>query len=469
MSCTITKTDELQVDDLHNEEQPSDCPMSSRAALISGSVISLIDQIVVSGCTFLTMYLVSHNCTKTQVGAFALAATVVNFTRTVQERIIAAPYLAFVYHPLFSRRSFRGSSFVHQAVFSVAVTTLVLATVAIGWWLNLESPLLYLTASLAITIPLMLVRDQIRAVSAADFQFVSQLMLDLAVGVSQISAFLVLVWIGRFSIASVNVAIGLACLLPALVWFFTHRQLLEVDRTKLLSDWNHNWRYSRWLVGARVLGIFGYLAIPWMVAYFLDNSATGAFAVCSSLVGISLMFVTGLNNLFQPRTIRELQRSGIKGMNRTLVESILIVTGVLTTISIGFAFFGSFALATLFGAAYREYGNVAFLLSLSTLSVSFSVLFGNGLAALGNSREYFWGEFACCVCSVTAAIVLIPIWGLAGAAGSLILGGMGASLVTGLTLIRAIKHYSPIRRVPEVNLPPQVPSPFHQGRAKGEG
>ena len=95
----------------------------------------------------------------------------------------------------------------------------------------------------------------------------------------------------------------------------------------------------------------------------------------------------------------------------------------------------------LFGPSYGAYGHIAFLLSLSTLSVSFSVLFGNGLAALGNSRQYFWGEFACCFVAVGSAAVLIPWWGLAGAAQALILGGIAASLVTGLTLLSAISHY----------------------------
>ena len=130
-------------------------------------------------------------------------------------------------------------------------------------------------------------------------------------------------------------------------------------------------------------------------------------------------------------------------MKSTLVESIVIIASVLCLISLGFAFFGDRVLGLLFGPVYGCYGHIAFLLSLSTLSVSFSVLFGNGLAALGNSRQYFWGEFACCLMSVGTAAVLIPRWGLAGAAESLILGGLAASVVTGITLARAISLFNP--------------------------
>jgi O-antigen/teichoic acid export membrane protein len=447
MNCTISPAEVDHIGGLQSALPTDVSAPSDRKSLLSRGLISLFDQIVVSGCTFFTMYLVSQNCSKADVGTFALAATVINFIRTVQERAIAAPYLAFAYQPGFKRNSFRGSSFMHQGVLSFVVAILAIAAVGVGWGLGVSSPILAVVASLVVTLPLLMIRDQIRAISAANFEFIPQLVLDIAVGFVQFGGLFFLAWANQFSIAYVYVALGLACAIPCLAWFWQHRASLEIDRTSLLSDWNHNWRYSRWLVGARVLGIFGYLAVPWIVAYFLDKSETGAFAVCSSLVGISLMFVTGLNNLFQPRTIRELHRSGMRGMKSTLVESIVVVSGVLCAISIGFALFGDIVLELLFGPAYRSYGHIAFLLSLSTLTVSFSVLFGNGLAALGNSRQYFWGEFACCAVSVSSAALLIPWLGLAGAAQSLIFGGIAASVVTGLTLVRAIPLYEPSEAV----------------------
>jgi O-antigen/teichoic acid export membrane protein len=301
-----------------------------------------------------------------------------------------------------------------------------------------------------LTIPLLMLRDQIRAISAANFEFSRQLLLDIAIAIIQFGTLLLLAKNNQFSIVNVYVVMGVACLIPSFVWLWLHRQILEIDRFKIVSDWNNNWQYSRWLVGARVVGIFGYLIVPWMVAYFLDNAATGAFAVCSSLVGISLMFVTGLNNFLQPRTIREFHRSGVAGLRAMLIESIVIVSGVLALISVVLALFGNDLLGILFGSNFASYGHLAFLLSLSMLSVSFSILFGNGLAALGNSRHYFWGEFACCAVSVSSAAILIPLWGLTGAAQSLIFGGIASSVVTGITLARAMTLFETSNQDPLV-------------------
>ena len=65
----------------------------------------------------------------------------------------------------------------------------------------------------------------------------------------------------------------------------------------------------------------------------------------------------------------------------------------------------------------------------------------NGLTALKNAKDFFWGEISCCVTSIFAAVFLIPIYGLNGAAVSHILGGLAATVVTGLTLLRGVRSH----------------------------
>ncbi len=417
----------------------------NRLELLFQLSFSLADQVVVSACTFLTMVLISNHCTKEHVGVYALTATIINLMRTVQDRMITAPYLTFAYRPGFDRPTFRGSVFVHQAILASVGTTVILLLALFGLWLGYSPAWMYVFGSTAAALPLTLVRDQIRAMSAASFQIKQQFVFDVAIGASQLFGLMILSWLQHFSIVWVNVMIGLSCVVPNLAWFIAYGRTLDVDQRVVVEDWHNNWEYSRWLVGARVFGMFGYFLVPWLLWYYRGEAATGVFAVCSSLVGISLMFVTGLNNLFQPRTIRELQRNGMRGMLYSIVESIVVIFGILTCISMGFYAFGSYALGYVFGDAYREYGQVAFLLSLSTLVVSLSTLFGNGLAALGNSKEYFWGEFSSCVVSVLAALLLIPLLNLHGAALALALGGAASTLVTGWTLYRGIRKWeSPV-------------------------
>jgi O-antigen/teichoic acid export membrane protein len=416
--------------------------MQKRSELLSQIAISLADQVVVSACSFIAMIAVSRCCTQADVGSYTLVWTVINFMRTVQERMIAAPYLAFAYRPGFDRPTFKGSSFAHQSILGLATVLGAFFAAAYGWSRGLDRDWMVIALSLLIVMPFTLLRDHVRAIAAADFKFKEQLLLDLAVAAIQVLGIFTLYKIHHFSIAWLNVVLGLSCMLPSLLWLFSNRRGIRFDINWITQDWLHNWNYSKWLVGARVIGIFGYVILPWMVWFYLDKDATGAFGVCSSLVGVSFMFVTGLNNLFQPRTIRELQLTGLSGMWRCLLDSIIVVLLILIVISFGFYFFGGYALALIYGSNFGSYGFLTFLLSLSTLSVSLSILFGNGLAALGNSKQYFLGELICCLASVGSALALIPLWGLNGAAISLVIGGFAASVVTGLTLVRSSSSFA---------------------------
>jgi O-antigen/teichoic acid export membrane protein len=145
------------------------------------------------------------------------------------------------------------------------------------------------------------------------------------------------------------------------------------------------------------------------------------------------MFVNGVNNMFQPLTIREMHEKGLPAMLSTLFESILVVVSVLTVFSIAILFFSGEVL-TIYGKQYPTYRLLCFLMSISVCCVSISTLLGNGLAALGVSKGYFWGEIACFTAAVVSACILLPLLGVNGAAIATTLGGVAATVVTAITL-----------------------------------
>ena len=410
-----------------------------RKKLKSG-ILAIADQIVVSAGTFLSVLIICRNCSNEDFGIFSLAWTVIGFLRTVQERMIAAPYLAFTFRPGYDRTSFRGSSIAHQAVFAFLWTGIVLTASIAIWALGYGIGQFVFGLSLAVALLFNLARDEMRSVSYTDFAYLRLLMLDVAVVVTQLLGLLILSWLDAFSITTANLTLGFACVVPFVVWLWLTKSKFTFDARTIASDWFHNWNYSRWLVGARVLGIAPMVVIPWLIAYFEGERGTGVFGVCSSLVGVSLMFVQGTNNLFQPRTVLELQKNGIRGLITAITESIVVVCAALVCISMVFFFCGG-NLLVIFGTQYMAFGFLTFLLSVSTLVVSMSMMMANGLAALKKSKDFFWGEVACCIVSIASAFLLIPFSGLNGAAYAMILGGLAATVVTGLTLSRGIRLF----------------------------
>jgi O-antigen/teichoic acid export membrane protein len=269
-----------------------------------------------------------------------------------------------------------------------------------------------------------------RAVCTADSQFETLLGIDICIVATQMVGIMAMFFFGNVTLARVNGILGISCLIPLVYWFFRSKASFVFERSRIASDWHHNWSYSRWLVVARMFGIAPFFLIPWFVALQLGIETAGVFGNCMSLVGLSQMFVTGVNNMFQPKTVRELHRSGTKGMFSCIQLTLFTILPVLFLVSIAFFFLGDFALGLIFGDYYAAYGWIAFLMSVSTLAMTCSVICGNGLAALGASKEYFRGEFVGSIVSIVFALLLVPKIGLQGAPVALILGGIVSSFTT---------------------------------------
>jgi O-antigen/teichoic acid export membrane protein len=107
---------------------------------------------------------------------------------------------------------------------------------------------------------------------------------------------------------------------------------------------------------------------------------------------------------------------------------------ILLLIVLLFSFAGGWLLGTIYGPAYAVYGPVTAVLSAGMLVITVSIACSNGLAALGRSKEYFAGEVSYCILSIAGALLLIPIWGLIGAATALLIGSVAASSITACIL-----------------------------------
>ena len=414
--------------------------MGEGSKRLKNGFLAIADQIVVSAGTFLSTMLICRNCSDADFGVFSLAWTIIAFLRTIQERMIASPFLAFTFRPAFNRTSFRGSTLAHQAIFSAASTVLVFIAAVAVRVLGFDGGHFLFGLSLGLALWSTLGRDQMRYVSFTDFAMLRLLILDVVVVLSQLIGLVVLIRTDVFSLSVANLVLSFGCLLPIAAWLWMTRSTYVIDNEAVVQDWHHNWSYARWLVVARVFGIAPVVVIPWLIFSFEGDAGTGVFGACTSLVGVSLMFVQGANNLFQPRTMLELQKNGIRGLLTAIGESTGVICAGLICISTVFFFFGNNLLVIL-GTQYVGFGFLTFLLSVSTLVISISTMLSNGLAALKKSKDFFWGEVSYCVVSIVSALVLIPSQGLNGAAYAMILGGLAVTIVTAVRLADGVHNY----------------------------
>jgi len=230
--------------------------------------------------------------------------------------------------------------------------------------------------------------------------------------------------------------IGVAHLLPCAIWILLRPQPFRVIPSELGTDWRESWAYSRWLVVARTLGIASHTLIPWFIAVQFGKIAAGQFGTCLAPVGLTMMFMTGVNNFLQPQSVRAYQVDGLTGLQKSLGQSAAVFLVSLGPVTILLFVLGDRLLDWIYKIDFPHAGLVVFLLSLNLLLVSMTVVAGNGMAALKRSTGFIWGEAAYCIASLGSAIVLISKWGMIGAALALVIGGVVGVLVMTVTLWR---------------------------------
>lgn len=394
------------------------------------AALALADQLVVSGSNFLTMALVANYCTQSEVGVFHLAWILVNFIRTANERTLAAPYMAFVHRDDQDSKTLLGSSLVHQALFAVACCVFLIAFGGISFTLPKLRALGPIVLLLVLSLPWMLLRDHVRAICSAHFQYHVSLAVDCVASLLQVGGILGLAVAGYLTIPRVVMVLGGACLVPAVAWLAVSPREYQIERSAVASHWKQNWGYARWLVLSRSIAIGGNNLIPFLVVFMMDQASAGAFGICTSLVGLSLTFIMGANNFFLPRTVKAYHEVGVDRMMQMIYQAIGVFASALACIVALFLFAGGWLLGRIYGPDYASNGPIISLLSLGYLVISVSIACSNGLAALGKSKEYLVGEVAYCIVAVTLSAALIPAFGLVGAATALLVASCVSSAIT---------------------------------------
>lgn len=388
--------------------------------LLQKSVLSLFDQAIVSGTSFATSIIIGRLCGRSDLGIYALALSVVLFARGIQEQLVIAPYMVYC-----GRRkgaaaaSYAGSSLVHQLIILLATCLCLALLGATGLGPEHMQPIIGL---LLLVAPLMLLREFVRQMSFARLEVAAAIATDALIAVLQLGGLLLLGYWGMLDVRLALVVMAVSCGLATIVWFVGWRRPIEVTLAAVKSDWKHNWIFSRWALASHLLACSTPLVMPWVVAFTDGEEATGILAACSTLVGLSNMFMLGLANFLSPKAAHAFAEGGLPEL-----KSVLRKTGLLFAITLGAAALGGFLLgewvATLvYGPSFSGTGAIIGVLATSLLCNSMSVTCGNGLWAMERPNASFRADVISLVVTVLATALLIPPLGTLGAALALLAG-----------------------------------------------
>jgi O-antigen/teichoic acid export membrane protein len=199
------------------------------SSLLQKSGLSVFDQAVVSGASFVTSVILARSCPREELGVYYLALSVVFFIRGIQEQLVSAPYMIYC-----SRKrgdelaQYAGSSLVHQCTMMALTSAILAGVLLVGGAPAGGNATFWLLVGAA---PLMLLREYIRQLSFAHLEMKAVILLDVSVAVLQLAALFGLSMAGRLNVANTLAVLAIACGLPAIAWFYAKHQPLIIKAT----------------------------------------------------------------------------------------------------------------------------------------------------------------------------------------------------------------------------------------------
>jgi O-antigen/teichoic acid export membrane protein len=400
-----------------------------------GHVAAVSDQVVVSATNFLTNLIVLWNTTQQEFGVYVLAVALLHFLKGLQEQFVASPYSILAQRmDGDDRLHYTGSCLVHQLVSTGVLIAAVALTAAILRFAFAPPQLSLLVVLLLIVVPCFVTREYARRLSFAHFHFRTAAWMDSLIAVTQLAGLWLLAFADKLTLPSVFLWLAVANALGIGFWAWRREIDYQVRISQIRPDWRANWQFGRWAVWTFILGSCVPFFIPWLVAGLRDATVAGQYGACQTLVGVSNMLILGMGNFLNPVSARAFADRGTDGLRRALAKGSMYFIASIAAFAAILLVAGEPLANLLFDNKYPGLGWPLFLLASAQLLAALGVVAGNGLWAINQPRQNIPADFTLMVVTLSAALLVIPRFGVLGATTAVLIGSLAAGVVRWLVL-----------------------------------
>ena len=393
------------------------------------SVVTLLDQAVVSGTNFLTGVIVGRTLIKEDFGLYMLGLSIVLFGMSFQTSLIMAPYT--VYSPRLQgleHRSYTGSTLIHQFFISlIALVILVLggglASLGIG-----PQGFATMVWVLAAVMTFILLKDFLRQICFAQLRLNAALLLDSAAAVIQLGSLLFLAHEGLLTLDHVFWIFGLAGGIPGMAYLYWHRRDFHLTISQASIALKKNWSFAKWSFGSAVASLILSQLYPWILAGFHDMATVGVLAACWSLVYITNPFLMGMTNLLSPMAAHAFAQGGVKKMNRLIFLFTIVLLIFMATFCLIALFKGDWLLSLFYGKKYVGNGQIVAIAFIRLPSSNMTIPLCCGLMAAELPDIVFKSYILGVVLTFIFGIPLVKYYGINGIVIGMIISAITVSL-----------------------------------------
>jgi O-antigen/teichoic acid export membrane protein len=399
--------------------EPRDVASPNGAGLRSAvrhAVLTLFDQSAVSGVRFLTTVIVGRACGPEELGIYTLGFAVLVVFSAALESLIFTPLVVYG-----SRLQGTAQRVYWGSVLGIAVLVAVATAVSLGalglLLMGVSAPgFAALLGILTLAGPAILAWEFCRWFSLAHRRLDQAIVVDVGVAVFQSGMVLGLATTGTLSAATAYLAIAAVCAVNAGCWLYRSRSSFVLRQARVLPVLTRHWSLARWIFASRVT--YGAInpVIFWILASWGNAAEVGQLSACMTVIFLYNPILLGINNFFFPRAVDALHRGGRAGLRRTVWKNTWIWAGGLALIAAPMIVIGQQMVQWIYGNAYAGHQVTIVFLALVAPAAAWMIVSYGGLSALERTDLTFAATGAAMAGSAGVSAVLVPQWGIDGAA-----------------------------------------------------
>jgi len=407
--------------------------------------VALVDQAIVSGTRFIASLMVGRICGANDLGSYSLAFTLLIVVLGAQQSLVAVPYTVFGNRLEGEDRAISGGNGVIQALLFTLLSALFLTSIGVALHLGFGpaglEPVVWVLVGV---IPFALLQDLGRRYAFAHLQMGLATFLDIIVAVMQIGGLAILAASGSLTPCSAYATLGIGSCLAGVVWLVVFRKNLLFRRGSQLAELKRNWHFGKWLFGAITSSMLNGYIMYWFVAFALDNTATGIYAACMTVLLFSNPFLMGMSNVLTPRAARAYAEGGNRELLRVVFKTTWFIGSVMTAFCVVVAIWGGKLVAVLFGGQqYQGHGDTVAVLALGFLAGALSLPAIDGLVAHGRPDINFKTSLFGLVVKIVMGAALVSYFGILGAAIGSLIGSAAMSIIRWLVFLKLVHEDQP--------------------------
>ncbi|MGA2121553.1 MAG: polysaccharide biosynthesis C-terminal domain-containing protein [Methanoregula sp.] len=196
-------------------------------------------------------------------------------------------------------------------------------------------------------------------------------------------------------------------------------QLKYMDYHIKKFNWSHVksiWSFSSWAFLSTFSTILFDNTNPLIIAFFMPISDVGIFGVCWTFSIFALFVSTALCNTLFVKVSRWRATGDWDAITIALSRATSYALVLAIPMLIGGAILGESLLYYLYGASFAAGATALVIIIAARIVQSVLQLYSNFLMATDHVKDQFFGLLAGIVVNIVLSLLLIPLWGLPGAA-----------------------------------------------------